>query len=107
MKQIHVSRAGRKAQIMRSVYLAQVTGLPPYATPYFVAKDIGMKPSTHVKKIINELVSDAWLTENVQADLWGRKTYHLRVTSDAWELISDLYARDGECLTGLTRGFEQ
>lgn len=106
MKQQHISRAGRKAQIMLSIFERLSTETNPVFTPYAIAKELGIKPSTHVKKIVNELVSDGWLNQREQQDLWGRTKYVVWLTTDAFNLLMDTFETGNNNLKFVKSWFE-
>lgn len=88
MKQIHVSRAGRKAQIIMHIYERTAGDTMPICTAYSIAKGIGLTPSTHVRKLLNELATEGWLNQREQMDLFGRKSILLWLTTDAHNLMN-------------------
>lgn len=95
MKQNHISRAGRLAQIIMHIYEQTAEAQPVIFTPYSIAKALGMRPSTHVTKMIHELTQIGWLNEVEQPDLFGRKSTRVWLTGDAFKLLEDAYS-DGK-----------
>ncbi len=107
MKQTHVSRAGRKAMIIMNVFDRTAGDTMPICTRYSIAKGIGLAPSTHVKKIVDELVQDGWLNEHEVTDLWGRKSTRLWLVKDANELLRDTVFSGNYNLKFVKAWFEQ
>lgn len=107
MKQQHISRAGRKAQILMNVFERTAGDTAPICTAYSIANGIGLKPSTHVRKLINELVDAGWLNQREQHDLWGRKSILHWLTTDAYEVVREQYAQGGNKLAKIKSWFEQ
>lgn len=92
MKQTHVSRAGRKAQILMAIYEDTAEAKPFIFTPYFIAKRLELAPSTHIAKIVAELAEAGWLNQEHVSDLWGRKVTRVWLTGEAFRLLEDAYA---------------
>lgn len=87
MKQQHISRAGRKAQIVLTLFDDDSMDLTRVVSAYGIAKAIGMKPSTHVKSICEELVKTKWLQSMQRTDFWGRLMTYYCLTTDAVQLL--------------------
>jgi hypothetical protein len=75
--------------IIMNVYERTAGDTMPICTAYSIAKGIGLAPSNHVRKIINELVEGGWLNQREQTDLFGRKTILHWLTTDAENLLNE------------------
>lgn len=107
MKQTHVSRAGRKAQIIKEIFDKTVTTEYSSSTAYSIAKMVGLAPSSHVKKIVNELAEAGWLNSENRSDFWGRTTVYYWLTNDAYKLLADMWAHGHDSWKILKSEFEQ
>lgn len=107
MKQTHISRAGRLAQIVMHIYEQTAEAQSVIFTPYAIAKGIGLKPSTHATKLVRELIETGWLNEQEAVDMFGRKTTQVWLTGDAFKLIEDAYADGKASLRFVKEWFEQ
>ena len=58
----HVSRAGRKEQIARALMSKSMEGKGAIGTMHWIAKRIGMKPSSHLMSILKEMYLDGDLS---------------------------------------------
>jgi len=107
VKQTHVSRAGRKAQIVLAIFEHMATSVHGRTTAYQVAKEIGMAPSTHIRKMINELIDSGWINEQIVTDIFGRSARLIWLTNDAYKLASDMAAAGVNSWKVLKKEFEQ
>lgn len=77
----NVSRAGRREQITLLLARKSYAKEKQLWTMYQVAEQIGLKPSNHVTKLLNELVNDGvikgtWQKE--RAGRWRTKLYWIK-----------------------------
>jgi hypothetical protein len=107
MKQRHVSRAGRKAQIITEMFARSEGVEYPAAAAYSIAKMIGLAPSTHVKKMVVELADQGWLNSQEKEDFWGRKMVYYWLTDEAYKLMSEIEEQGRHGWKILKTGFEQ
>lgn len=62
MKVKALSRADRKQQIVNTLLIQLQHDLPPTATVYEMAKSLNLSPSSHLRKIMIEMVAEGRLT---------------------------------------------
>jgi len=107
MKQTHVSRVGRYAQIIMALYAVDDMNLTRVLSAYGIAKSLDMKPSTHVKKMCKDLEQQGYLLSMERLDFWGRvMTYYYLKTEVVDELLKLSGSRD-EHLKVVKSWFEQ
>lgn len=90
MKQTHISRAGRKAQILYTLYSQSETDFYIGLSLWMLAKSIDMKYSSHLKAIADELVADFWLQAVGIQKQNGKYVTCYQLTVTAYELIDEV-----------------
>lgn len=88
MSQVHNSRAGRAAKIIMMFEPNSVAWPAWKLTPYRIAKNMGMKPSTHVRSICENLVGLGWLQETRELHRPGVEKREYTLTRAAYEWIN-------------------
>lgn len=106
MKQSHMSRAGRKAQIVMGLFDRMIGSPLGQMTSYAIAREIGLAPSTHVKKMLIELEQERWVIGREQCDLFGRTSTLYRLTVEAYDLMLDTYGKYGDTFVFVKSWFE-
>lgn len=79
------SRAARKAQIIATLAIRIQSGKTPEATMYTIARALDMRPSTHLMKILYEMLEDCEVECKISPH---RKLFNKRV----WSLPAGSYS---------------
>lgn len=106
MKQTHISRAGRKAQVLWALYSGSFRESKKAMSAYGLAQFQQMKYSTHQRKIVQELVDDGWLvTWSIKNGVLGLKAMY-ELTDAAYDLIFDTIQISNDPFESMKSWFE-
>jgi hypothetical protein len=79
----------------------------PHMSAYAIAKYLGMKPSSHVKKMLDEVLETGWISYTEMIDLFGKRRCYYYLPPHIFEMIYNLNMSMSGRLNVMKRWFEE